>query len=72
MVSADSATVEWNSSRKRWEVHILVGAEVIKRPIEQRLADMDETAIKDLACKTARDEGYDLSPDHVAVGTHAQ
>jgi hypothetical protein len=71
MEHADSATVEWNSAKKRWEIHILVGEEVIKRPIEKRLADTSEAALKELACATARDEGYEVSPDRVAVQGHA-
>jgi len=71
MLHADGAKVEWNSSKKRWEVHILVGAEVIKRPVEKRLADAGEAALKELACTTARDEGYDLSPDRVEVQSRA-
>lgn len=71
MLHADSANVEWNSGKKRWEVRILVGAEVIKRHIEKRLADTGESALKELACTTARDEGYEVSPDHVSVASHA-
>ena len=71
MLHADSAKVGWNSGKKRWEVRILVGAEVIKRPIEKRLADTGEAALKELACATARDEGYEMSPDRVAVEGHA-
>ena len=35
MDKANSAKVEWDSAKKRWEVHIEVGAEVIKRPIAE-------------------------------------
>jgi hypothetical protein len=71
MLRADSAKVEWNSGKKRWEVRILVGAEVIKRPFEKHLADTGETALRELACSTARDEGYEVSPDHVSVESRA-
>jgi hypothetical protein len=71
MLHADSAKVEWNSGKKRWEVRILVGAEVIKRSIETRLAGTGEAALKELACTTARDEGYEVSPDRVAVESRA-
>jgi hypothetical protein len=71
MLQADSVKVEWNSSKKRWEVRILVGEEVIKRPIDQHLTDTSEAALKELAVATARDEGYEVSPEHVeAVGSH--
>jgi len=71
MLHADSAKVEWNPGKKRWEVRILVGAEVIKRPFEKHLADTGETALRELACSTARDEGYEVSPDHVSVESRA-
>ena len=70
MLHADSATVDWNADRKRWEIRILVGAEVIKRPIENRLAETGEAALKELACTTARDEGYQVEPEQVAIHSH--
>lgn len=70
MEHADSATVEWNSAKKRWEVHVLAGQDVIKRPIGKRLADASEAVLKELACATARDEGYEVGPDSVAVQGH--
>jgi hypothetical protein len=66
MLQADNATVEWNTAKKHWEVHILVGAETIKRPVDH-LADTGEAALKELACATARDEGYEIDPDRVTV-----
>ena len=71
MLHADSAQVAWNSDKKRWEVHILIGGEVIKRAIDKRLTDTGEAALKELACSTARDEGYEVSPEHVTVQGHA-
>jgi hypothetical protein len=73
MLHADRAKVEWNPGKKRWEVRILVGAEVIKRPIDHRDADAGEAALKEQAIATARDEGYEITPDQVDVhvGAHA-
>jgi hypothetical protein len=59
MVRANNATVEWNTDRKRWEVHIEVGAEMVKRPIPQ--------PTREQAVAIARDEGYDLDPANVAI-----
>ena len=59
MTRADNATVEWNSSKKRWEVRIEVGAEVVKRPIPE--------PTKDQAVAIARDEGYDLDPANITI-----
>jgi hypothetical protein len=67
MLQADRAKVEWNSSKKHWEVRILVGAEVIKRPIPNQTGDASEAALKPLAVSIARDEGYELNPEHVDV-----
>ena len=71
MLRADRAKVEWNSGKKRWEIRILVGAEVIKRPIDQHIADTGEAALKELAVATARDEGYEITADQVDVAAGA-
>jgi hypothetical protein len=67
MMHADGARVEWNAQKKHWEVHILVGAEIIKRPIDKKVAESGEAALKSQAVTTARDEGYEVSPDQVAL-----
>ena len=67
MVRANNAKVEWNEDKKRWEVHIQVGAEVVKRPIPKHTEESGEQALKDAAMATARDEGYDLDPANVAI-----
>ena len=69
MLRADRAKVEWNSAKKHWEVRILVGAEVIKRPIEHLASDAAEAALKERAVAIARDEGYELGPEQVAVAS---
>jgi len=67
MLRADQAKVEWNSAKKHWEVRILVGAEVIKRPIPNQPGDSGEAALKEAAVAIARDEGYDVSSEKVDV-----
>ena len=67
MLQANTARVEWDNARKRWEVVIEVGAEVIKRPISNAAAQSGEAALKDLAIRTARDEGYEVDPAKVSV-----
>ena len=67
MMQADGARVEWNPAKKHWEVHILVGAEIIKRPIPKRIAESGEAALKEQAISVARDEGYEVNPDQVAL-----
>jgi hypothetical protein len=67
MQHADGARVEWNSVKKHWEVHILVGAETIKRPIAKKVAEGGEAALKQQALAIASDEGYEINPDQVAL-----
>ncbi|MDR3698150.1 MAG: hypothetical protein P4L56_00860 [Candidatus Sulfopaludibacter sp.] len=64
---ANNARVEFDQTHKRWEVHIFVGAEVIKRPISKSAAESGKDALKELAIQTARDEGYDVDPAAVTV-----
>jgi hypothetical protein len=67
MVKANSAKVEWDSAKKRWEVHIEVGAEVIKRHIEEKTVDAGDDAIRRAAVAIASDEGYELDPATVQI-----
>jgi len=67
MDKANSAKVEWDTAKKRWEVHIEIGAEVIKRPIPQQTIDAGDEAIRRAAVTTATDEGYDLDPASVQI-----
>lgn len=67
MMHADGARVEWNPAKKQWEVHILVGAEIIKRPVPKRVAENGEAALKQQAIATALDEGYEVNPEQVAL-----
>ena len=67
MMRANNAKVEWNTDRKRWEVHIHIGEEVVKRPIPKHTEDAGEQALKAQAVTTARDEGYELDPANVEV-----
>jgi hypothetical protein len=67
MVKANNAKVEWDSAKKRWEVHIEVGAEVIKRPLAEQTVDSGDDAIRRAAVEIASDEGYDLDPANVEI-----
>ena len=67
MMLADGARVEWDSHKKRWEVHILVGEEVIKRPIDKHVAESGAAALKEAALGIAHDEGYEMDPQKVAI-----
>ena len=67
MLRADRAKVDWNPDKKHWEVQVLVGAEVIRRPIPKQKADAGEAVLKEVALATARDEGYEVAPENVEI-----
>ena len=67
MDKANGAKVEWDSAKKRWEVHIEIGAEVIKRPLAEATVEAGEDAIRSAAVAIAIDEGYDLDPATVEI-----
>lgn len=67
LLKANSARVEWDSAKKRWEVHIQVGAEVIKRPLTSETMDSSADNVRRKAVETARDEGYELNPENVQI-----
>ncbi len=67
MIRADNAKIEWNEEKKRWEIHIQVGEEVVKRPVPKPVAESGEAALKQAAIGIARDEGYELDPERVAI-----
>ena len=67
MMKASEARVEWNPDKKHWQVVIQVGAEVIRRQCTKTPREAGETDLRDLAVKTAKDEGYDLDPGRVSI-----
>ena len=71
LIPASSASVEWSSTHNRWEVHIHVGAEVIKRPVKDHAGDAGADALRSKAVEIARDEGYELNAANVTVAARA-
>jgi hypothetical protein len=67
MIKANDAKVEWNADKKRWQVVIHMGAEVIRRQCEKTPRDAPESALRELAVATAKDEGYELDPARVVI-----
>jgi hypothetical protein len=67
MLRADQASVSWNPDKKRWEVRIQVGGEVMKRHLEGIAAQADETVLKARAVEIVTDEGYAVDPANVSV-----
>ena len=67
MIQADSAEVGWDLEKKRWQVRIRVGEEVIKRPAPGTSKDADEASLRSMAVRIAHDDGYNLDADRVRV-----
>ncbi len=67
MVRADKAEVFWEEQKKGWVVRIQVGEEVIRRTCKDGKRDLADDNLRELAVKTAQEEGYQLAPDSVAV-----
>jgi hypothetical protein len=67
MIRANEAKVEWNSTKKQWQVVIQVGEEVIRRPCPKNPQDAADADLRTVAIETARDEGYDVDPAAVSI-----
>jgi hypothetical protein len=67
MLRADHASIGWNPQKKRWEVRLQVGAEVMKRPLAGTASQADLGALKAQAVEIAKDEGYTLDAANVSV-----
>jgi len=67
MIRANEAKVEWNSTKKQWQVVIQVGEEVIRRPCPKNPQEAADADLRSVALETARDEGYDLDPGSVSI-----
>jgi len=65
---ADQAQVSWDDKNKTWLVRIKVGEEVIRRH-SKSAKDTDDQTLRSLAVKVAQEEGYELEPGKVSVGS---
>jgi len=66
VLRAERAEVSWDSDKSKWLVRIHVGDEVIRRRWKGARNTDPETLRTD-AIRTAKDEGYDLTGDQVAI-----
>ena len=66
LLPADRAEVSWDNENSRWLVRIHVGEEVIRRRWKGAKDAGPQTLQAD-AVKMAKEEGYDLASDKVAV-----
>ena len=67
MIQAADAKVEWNADKKHWQVVIHVGAEVIRRQCAKTPREAGDEELRQLAIRTAKDEGYELDAGHVSI-----
>jgi len=67
LIQAKEAKVEWNATKKHWQVVVQVGSEVIRRQSAKTPRDAADGDLRNLAVQTAKDEGYNLDEQHVAI-----
>jgi hypothetical protein len=67
MIQADGAEVRWDEQKKNWIVRIVVGEEVIRRPLAKAAHDTPDDSLRSTASKTAEDEGYTLATSAVKI-----
>ena len=67
MTKADKAQVSWDPQKKKWQIRITIGEEVIKRPAADKSPDANEEVLRSTAVQTAMDEGYELDPANVTI-----
>jgi len=67
MPRANNASVSWDAGKKRWEIHLKFGAEVIKRPLPKERQDAGDERLLKLAVKAAEDEGCTIDPAQVLI-----
>jgi hypothetical protein len=63
---ADRVQVSWDADKRKWVVRVEVGLEVIRRYCNLP-RDADEASLRAAAEKTVTDEGYQISPEKLAV-----
>ncbi len=70
LAPAQRAEVVWQEHDKKhkgWNVHLYVGAEVIKHHLAQADRALADTELISQAVKAAQEEGYELKPEAVTV-----
>jgi hypothetical protein len=67
MLRADSAQVSWDREKKRWNVRVKVGEEVMRRPIPKTPQTAGDEVLRSLAVETAKADGYEMDPATVEI-----
>jgi phosphomannomutase len=65
-MTADRVEVSWDPGKSKWLVRIQNGEEVIRRYCDAP-KNADEQALRAVAEKTVREEGYDSNPAKVTI-----
>jgi hypothetical protein len=65
-MKADRVEVSWDQTKRKWQVRIEAGSEVIRRHCDQP-RDADETTLRTAAQQTVVDEGYQFESANIAV-----
>ena len=65
-MQADRVEIVRDEKSNRWVIKIQVGEEVIRRPCRE-LQDADRERLREVAVKTAADEGYTVDPSSVIL-----
>jgi hypothetical protein len=65
-MQADLLEVSWDEEKKKWMVRIQAGDEVIRR-YSDAPKDADEQALRSVAERVMRDEGYEPTPAQMTI-----
>ena len=63
---ADRAEISWDPAKSKWLVRIQSGEEVLRRHCDLSKS-ADDQALRAIAEKTVRDEGYELAPASLTI-----
>lgn len=67
-ITAESASVRWDSKKKNWTASIKVGAEVIRRSPERPLPqNAGDDVLRASVIQIAKDEGYEIAAERVLI-----
>lgn len=67
MLNADGAQMNWDTEKKRWNVRVKIGEEVIRRPILKVPQTAGDDVLRSAAVETAKADGYCVDPAKVDI-----
>lgn len=67
-LTAESASVNWDTKKKIWMTSIKVGAEVIRRWSDKSMPqNAGDDLLRAWVVQTTKDEGYEMAPERVRI-----